>query len=271
MSNTQLYRTIPPARKVPEFDSDYQAILDYATAEGYTLPSAPVQTAQNQLLLDLKSAGVWAKLDSFANLATDGSPDFALIDWKRLITMQAVNAPAFTVNQGFKGNGTSAYINTNFTPSTDGVNYALDSCSFGYYAFSVLDTSNTNINIGSRTSVSPNIGLTYPRGLNETTLFINSSSTFSSTITTSSRLGIRHFSRVLSNRNEFYDDTGFVGSNANPSSELSEQPFYLFALNNQGTASFHTLTDISFYFAGGDLTQEHPAFNSALKTYMSSI
>ena len=254
-----------------EFDPDYQSVLDYATAEGYTLPSAPQQKLQNQLVKDLKTAGVWSKLDSFANFATDGDSDFALIDWKRLITMTAANAPAFTDNQGFKGDGSSAYINTNFTPSTDGVNYALNSCSFGYYAFSVLDTGINNINIGSRTSVSPIRGLTYPRDLNETTLYINTNSTSGSTITTSSQLGIRHFSRVLSDKNEFYDDTGFVGSNTNSSNEFSQQPFYLLALNNEGTASFHTLTDMSFYFVGGDLTAEHDDFNNALKTYMGAI
>ena len=40
------------------FDPDYQAVLDYATTQGYTLPSASQQTAQNQLVLDLKAAGV---------------------------------------------------------------------------------------------------------------------------------------------------------------------------------------------------------------------
>ena len=39
------------------FDADYQAILDYATIEGYTLPSEGQQTLQNTLVTSLKSAG----------------------------------------------------------------------------------------------------------------------------------------------------------------------------------------------------------------------
>src|SRR6056297_1810555 len=95
---------IPFQRKVGGgFDPDYQAILDYATTEGYTLPSAGQQTLQNQLVVDLKTAGVWSKLDAFSVFATDGDSDFALIDWIRLITQTAVNSPTFTTNQGYQG------------------------------------------------------------------------------------------------------------------------------------------------------------------------
>ena len=108
------------------YDADYQAILDYATTNNYTLPSDEQKLLQNQLLIDLKDAGVWDKLDTFANFATNGSSQFALIDWKRLIQYQAVSNPTFTTNEGFTGNGTSSYIDTNFIPSTNGVNYKLN-------------------------------------------------------------------------------------------------------------------------------------------------
>jgi len=34
------------------FDADYQAVLNYATTQGYSLPSASQQTKQNKLLVD---------------------------------------------------------------------------------------------------------------------------------------------------------------------------------------------------------------------------
>jgi len=112
-------------------DADYAAILNYATTQGYTLPSASQQTLQNQLVVDLKAAGVWSKLDTFAVFATDGDSDFALIDWINLSQYTAYNSPTFTSNDGFTGDGVSAYIDTNFNPSTSGVNYTLDDASFG--------------------------------------------------------------------------------------------------------------------------------------------
>ena len=113
------------------FDSDYQAVLNYATSQGYTLPSASQQTLQNQLVVDLKTAGIWNKLDTFAVFATDGDSDFALIDWIGLTDYTAVNSPTFTTNQGFQGNGTSSYIDTNYNPSTSGVNFALNNACMG--------------------------------------------------------------------------------------------------------------------------------------------
>lgn len=116
-------------------DPDYQAVLDYATTQGYTLPSSSQQVLQNQLVVDLKAAGIWSKLDTFAVFATDGSSDFALIDWKRLTDYTAVNSPTFTANEGFEGNGTSAYINTNYTFNTDFINPSQNDQSIFAYHF----------------------------------------------------------------------------------------------------------------------------------------
>ena len=111
------------------FASEYQAVLNYATSLGYALPTAPQQEKQNTLLRELKSYGIWNKLDSFCVFANDGGSNFGLIDWKRLSLYTAVNSPAFSVNNGFTGNGTSSYIDTNFNPATSGINYTLNNAS----------------------------------------------------------------------------------------------------------------------------------------------
>jgi hypothetical protein len=117
-------------------DPDYKAILDYATTQGYTLPSESQRLLQEQLIIDLKAAGVWSKLDTFAVFATDGNSDFALIDWKRLSQYTAVNSPTFTTNQGFKGNGTSSFLDTNWNAVTNGVNFQLNNAGIVCYVFS---------------------------------------------------------------------------------------------------------------------------------------
>lgn len=119
------------ASSIGQFDADYQAVLNYATTQGYTLPSASQRILQNQLMIDLKAAGVWSKLDTFAVFATDGNSNFALIDWKRLTQYTAINSPTFSSNGGFTGNGTSSYISTNYNATTQGVNYqSANACRF---------------------------------------------------------------------------------------------------------------------------------------------
>lgn len=120
--------------------SPYAAILSYATAQGYTLPSVGQQVLQNQLLNDLITAGIWDKLDTFAVFATDGSSDFALIDWKRLSQYTAVNSPTFTTNQGFTGNGTDQTINSNVQMNTQLVNYQQNDAFVCVYLFNVVNS-----------------------------------------------------------------------------------------------------------------------------------
>jgi hypothetical protein len=47
-------------------ETEYQAVLDYATTQTYTLPTISQRNQQNLLLYNLKQDGIWNKLDTFA-------------------------------------------------------------------------------------------------------------------------------------------------------------------------------------------------------------
>jgi hypothetical protein len=261
--NTYLYN-------INNLDSDYVAVLDRAITLGYTLPTFSQIIKQNQLVIDLKAGGIWDKLDTFAVFATDGSSDFALIDWKRLTQYTAVNSPSFTTNRGFKGNGTSSYIDTNYIPSTIGNNYSVNDASFGYWCYSLFSSRGSRVNMGSRnSSVS---GLTYAVGGGENSLFMNTNNITNGILSAiSSNIGLRHFNRVSSSGASYYNSTGLVGSNTNVSFDLSNYSFFLFALNSAGSPLFFTLSDMSMAFAGADLSSENTALNNAFDTYLNSL
>jgi hypothetical protein len=83
-------------------DPDYQAILDYATTQGYTLPSEGQQTLQNTLVTSLKSSGIWSELDFLYIMATDGDSNYARINWSNPGTFQLADVggtPVFDSNQ----------------------------------------------------------------------------------------------------------------------------------------------------------------------------
>jgi hypothetical protein len=129
-------------RRGDSFTPEYQAILARATALGYTLPSAGVQVKQNNLLKELIAAGIWDKLDVFYLFAQDGQAEFGTLNWKAPLLYQStlVNSPTFTSNKGFAGNGSSSYINTNFNPSTGGVNYVRNNASVVLYMDTINDS-----------------------------------------------------------------------------------------------------------------------------------
>jgi len=123
-------------------DPDYKQVLEYAISQGYTLPSFEQQLLQEQLIVDLKDAGVWSKLDTFSVFATDGDINFALIDWVRLTDYTAINSPTFTTNKGFNSDGTSSYIETNYNLLIDSVNYQQNDA--GVFTFLTEYSSSAN-------------------------------------------------------------------------------------------------------------------------------
>jgi hypothetical protein len=100
-------------------NTEYRAVLDYAILQGYTLPSVEVQATQNQLLSDLKSTGIWNKLDAFYLFASDASLPFATINWKDTSKWQAttssLTAVSFVERQGIRGTGGSLNFGINLT------------------------------------------------------------------------------------------------------------------------------------------------------------
>lgn len=100
-----------------DWDADFQNVMDYATTEGITMPSMAILKKSNNLLVAMKSAGIWSKLDVFVNFSyNDTSADeFSLIDWKRLSEMTIHGGMAYTVN-GWEGNGIDGYVDTIFNP-----------------------------------------------------------------------------------------------------------------------------------------------------------
>jgi hypothetical protein len=239
------------------FDADYQAVLDYATTQGYTLPSAGQQTLQNQLVVDLKSAGIWSKLDTFAVFATDGDSDFALIDWIRLTQYTAVNSPTFTTNEGFMGNGTSSYVDTNFNPSTSGVNYTLNDASRYFFPHAFVATGRMD---GNTTS-----GNNSMRRSSLTSQTINTTNNLATSFDYTAVINPKSIHRTSSLSVDLFNGTvGTTGVQTSTGILNANQ----FLLRSGTTYAAHTA---SAYAMGASLVAENTDFVNAYDTYKSSI
>ena len=110
------------------FSPEYQAVINYANAQGYTLPSAGQQTKQDTLITALKAAGVNGLADFYlirilANDASDGANlGFSGINWANpgANIPTPVNAPLKTINLGYSSDGSTKYIDENFKLVTAG-------------------------------------------------------------------------------------------------------------------------------------------------------
>jgi hypothetical protein len=155
----------------------------------------------------------------------------------------AVNSPTFTANQGYQGNGTTSYLNSNFIPSTQGVKYTLNSASYGVY-------SRTNSDISAVDFGSFNVSFTQAR-LRQGNIFYGDISSTGSAITfaNTSSLGLHIVNRsggVISlNKNGVQLAT--VGQAATTLSTINQ---YILARNQNGTADNFSSRQHALSFAG---------------------
>lgn len=244
-----------------KFDTDYKAILDYATTQGYTLPSASQQSLQNQLVIDLKTAGVWSKLDTFAVFATDGDSDFALIDWINLSQYTAVNSPTFTTNVGFQGDGSSSYITSNYNPTINGVNYQLNDAGFGYY----MDTIDTAPSSSEGVWSATNVGgpFSYIRYTTKR-FYINSSSVSGYSNFTQSSNQFAAVNRLSSTDLRLYANGIETDVSSISSTGIPNDVFNVFELNFSDSK-------ISMVYASGNLSSEQLDFFNAWDNYYTAL
>jgi hypothetical protein len=252
------------------FDADYQAVLNHATTLGYTLPSIGQQILQNQLVLDLKSFGIWSKLDVFYVFANDGSQEFATLNWKNPLLYQCTlfNTPNFTINQGFAGNATDMYINTNFKPLTNGVNYQQDSASYGYFIPRGGYTTNT-FRLGARTSFNTRQAYEFR---NRTIDINDGNQTIEADLPIN---GFKHFNRNSSTSTQRYLNGNLSGTTTKVSTLTTDSDFLILTISNNNTPILSNtstaLEKMGIVFLGGDLSLEASNFSDITNNYMTSL
>jgi len=141
------------------YDVDYQAVLDYATANSIALPSTVESGINNQIVIDLKANGAWAKLDMFLKYKGDANSAFKLICWKRVTAVVAYGSLTWSAT-GVQGNGSNTYIDPLINLSTL-TNYKLNDA--GIYYIPLTDIKETTASLGvkdvgnNQTAVLPGI------------------------------------------------------------------------------------------------------------------
>lgn len=272
-SQSTTYTSLPPTNDCGEtFDTDYQNVLDYAISQNFTLPSCPQQSLQNQLVLDLKAAGIWSDLDIFYVFATDGDSDFARINWisPGTFTATAVNAPTFTENEGFTGDGSTSYLDTGWIPSTHAVNFTLNDASFFTYINNEIATS-ADIDLGAAETISIRNYLGVKR-TGDVHVFAVNTGTLSSRGSAVSSLGFFQAQRTASNSQRILKDGSQVGlASSQASTSLpGVESIYIGAFAATG-ATGHSLAQFGMFGAGASLTGQESSLYTAWNTYFTSL
>lgn len=254
------------------YDSDFQAVIDRATTEGFTLPSTSQQDLMNQLVLDLKALGEWSTLDWFAIYDHDGSEGFNTINWVdptgTLATI--VGTPSWSSDSGYTGSSSGSYINLNWSPS-DGPNLTQNAGSFGYFL------QNTNSITGSNgiggSWISSNRG-THSRFISSTTIggsVTNSIGEKTFTYTGSSSSVAYIYVRTSSAIVEVWSGGSRVAFLGSTSFTPSTNDFWVLTINNAGS-QFGTIsqTTVAGVSLGNWSTSNASGLDTALHDYFDN-
>ena len=240
--------TPAPSDAIYVFDYDYGQVYYY-----YQDTADAESILQNQFMLAIKAAGVWAKLDVLCVFRGSGD-GAALVDWKRLIEVTNIDC-VFDTTQGLIGDASNQhYINTNFNVVA-GTNYTQNNASryFFPYAFNgtgPMDGSGGRNNMLLNNSTSHKINTPIPL-----------SSTFQYTTTVQPK---------SIHRTSATDVTLFNGTTSASRTAVSFAlgGVNLYILRDTNDYSDHT---VAAYAAGASMVAENTAFVAAWNTYITAL
>jgi hypothetical protein len=235
------YRPFPVYGDNPSagFSPEYIAIRQYAIGQGYALPSLPQQLVQDQLLQDLIVAGIWPMLDVFYNFFTNGDANFAKINWKNPGTFQAVGTghePTFTINSGFKGNGSTMYLDTQFNPS---VNLNIADASIGMDLTGWIQPLVAEYDMGNASIANTNNTILIAKYINGFSYYAIGGDTYSGVVNLGfpSGVGMWLVNKVTSVANQL-SRNGIVVDVTSDAGSFANSNIFLLAVSKAGTPTY---------------------------------
>lgn len=248
-------------------DADYLYLLTIASGLGYTIPSTSQQELQSDVITSLKLEGLWTIMDYLRIYATDGDADYATLNWANPLTFQAIqmNSPIFTPNSGFSNTGTE-YLDANYDARNQGVNYALNDASYGFWGENI--GGNSYAPMGTRRGTDSRM----TQSLNTNRFSINGSNPPFDTTNTDEFTGMHQAVRLNSANMRYYiDGVDNQGDVAHASTNLGTSMFEMAQDNGFTAIGFYPGTLKMTYHSAGMTDAQCAAFYTIMNTYISSL
>lgn len=233
-----------------------------------TPPTVARKTLINNMIVALKAAGVWAKLDClWLEAAADSQA--ARQNWMRdAFNLTAINSPNFTVDRGYAGDGSTSYLLTAFTPSTAGGKLTQNAASAGDWM--IAPAGDNSMDFGCNGSAVNYILM--QRGAATLTGRIDDATTATGLAASIPTNNFIAAARTSSTNATLYGDSGAAISRTDSPSGLPTTELYLLGRNNNGAFANGTTARQAMMFVGSDLTGANiTAIRTTTLTYLQAI
>lgn len=235
-----------------------------------TPPTDARKALINTLIVALKDGGVWSKLDAFYVMAAE-TEQAGQRNWiKDAHNLSPVNSPTFTTDRGYDFNGTTQYLSTQYNPSTQAVQYALNSASLFIWCTDNVQSDGTSIG-----AFASHISIITPRRAGSDTYIaaINAISTTGGTVGTSTdSRGLTHADRSGASLTTVYKNGASATTTTVASSGLPTQPIFLGARDTDGSPNLYDTRAQAAAGIGASLGDTAAAaLYTALNTYLVAV
>lgn len=259
----------------------YQAVLDYATTNGYTAPNTETQTLQNNLIATLEELNIINNLDYFYLFSNGGNDAFARINIantsKHYCLKNGEILHDSKLGYGIDpGGSTGGYMNPQYinTIATDAIKGSQNDASYGMY-ITKLDTNKSitchvsSVLGSNRYSILGNLDRFYG------SIWTSDAADF---VSATEDVGFWWLLRKNSTQAEAYKNNSLITTFAQNSSSwdnVGNTPRHIFfnsSLSNQNSsANKDVYIGLAYSGAGADISSNITAFNTAVQTYFTAL
>lgn len=250
------------------------AVLDADTIAFASILTTPLTATRleliNDLVVQLKADGNWTKLDRLW-IHTTEAQDQAVVSLVNPSSTKITehNSPTWAPNVGYTGNGTNMYLDTNYNPNTDGINYILNDAMLGSYIRSNQLSDNAAV-IGV-TDASSYRSAIYPRYTTNTFFSqLNTAAANLISYSNNNSLGFFSVTRTASNLQTGYINGISKATNSGASTTVANYKINILSNSYAGTAAEFTLRTIGLSLIGAGTINQLKLYN-AIQTFMTAI
>jgi hypothetical protein len=251
----------------PSYDPDAQAFITAAA-----ISNTSQQVAINNLVLNLKSYGVWSKMKAIYPMV-GGSAASHKWNLKDPRDLDAAFRLVFTggwthSSTGALPNGTNAYANTYLDTQND---LSLNSGHFSFYSRTNAPTAAIRIDMGALRPAPDSYSDLNSSNSNATYFRFNNGVGYDS-LSTSDSLGFFTGNRTAVNVIKTYKNGSTILSGTATSSSTSNIDIYIGAVNSNGSPLYYANRECAFATIGTSLTDaETLNFYVAVETFQTAL
>jgi hypothetical protein len=195
----------------------------------------------------------------------------SLQGWRGVANGTAVNAPTWNTLEGFLFNGSTQYVDTNFAPSVDGINFVQNDGLLGCYILDNLEVGGTHALFGGRDSGALKRTQSFQSG--QINASINSDGGLihtGETIYADTSLYV--VGRLDSANEKLYKNGVNIETDAVTSSGLTGSNIYVGAINDGTPAAIvHINAKIIDFRIGPNIGFNHAAHNTNLNIFLTAL